>query len=795
MSRSTAAHSVNGKIKPLYLAVALATQAFPALAQESIAPTHTRDWVPAEAVPEALRDKRCAQCDGSYLDPLREEDRSQSPERADIHARTTSSEVRDETVEFTGGVEVSQGYRRLRADRAKFEREHRSGDLEGNIVLREPGLLLEGDSAHIESQSGEASLSNSRFVLHEQHMRGSADLLERDNEGILHVHNGRITYCAPTDNDWAIRASELILDTEEGLATAYHARLEVADIPVFYSPWMQFPIDDRRRTGFLWPDFGSDSKGGLDISVPVYFNLAPNYDLLYAPRYIEERGVSHEATARYMHPLVGKWLVGGAYMADDKRYENDFPDENSHDRWLTMVRQDGLFNDNRLRSRIDYSKASDVNYMKDLDSSSLDSRRQTALLQLGSLDYLGDDWLVNLEAQQFQSLADDISNDYKKLPQLTVNYRPDGTPFEFDPILLAQYSNFDSNDDRVTGTRLYSEAGATYPMQWSYGFLRPTAKYRYVAYDLSDNQNFPDDRPEAGAPMVNIDSGLYFDRSTNLAGKGMLQTLEPRLYYLYSEYQDQSDQPDFDSAELTFTYNQLFRETRFSGHDRIDDANQLSVGLSSRFIDEEDGREEFYVSFGQIFYFRDREVRLGRAQPAIDTGGSELAGELGFFPNERFSVRGSAVWDPYNDQMNSSNMIASYLSGDGRIFNVGYNYRRPLTTVNEEQNDTEQVHFSSYLPMGHNWRLFGAINYSLEANTSVEDMFGVEYDSCCWRVRLLYLRYYDNESTQVTDFNDPQLEREKSIQFQFILKGMGGFGSRASGLMRDMIRGFVDSEY
>ncbi|MFV8819729.1 LPS-assembly protein LptD [Haliea sp. E17] len=784
-------------MKTLCLAVTLATQSLPGLAQDSNPDTGaaTRDWASTGDVPEALRDARCIKCGGTYLDPLRNEDRSKSPERSDIDARSTSSEIREGTAEFTGGVEVTQGYRRLSADRATLDRDQRSGDMEGNIVLREPGLLLQGDSAHIESESGEASLTNSQFVLHAQHMRGTADLLERDSEGILHVHNGRITYCAPEDNDWMIRASELELDTEEGLATAYHARIEVADIPVFYSPWLQFPMDDRRRTGFLWPDFGSDTKGGVDISVPVYFNLAPNYDLLYAPRYIEERGFSHEATARYLHPLVGSWEVGGAWISDDKSYADDFPDD-SHDRWLMLVRQKGLFADNRLRSTIDYSKASDVNYMKDLDSSSLDSRRRTALLQLGSLDYLGDRWLVNLEAQQFQSLADDISNDYKKLPQLSANYRPDGTPFEFSPIVFAQYSNFDSDDNRVTGARLYSEAGAAYPMQWSYGFLRPTAKYRYVTYDLNDHASFPDNNPDTGSPMASVDGGLFFDRMTTLVGKNMLQTVEPRLYYLYSGYEEQTDQPDFDSAELTFTYNQLFRETRFSGHDRIDDANQLSVGLTSRFIDAEDGREEFYASIGQIFYFRDREVRLGRAQPPLDNGDSELAGEIGFFPMENFSIRGSAVWDPYSDQMNSSNVIASYTPGGNTIVNVGYNYRRPLTTINENQNDTEQAHFSTYLPLSRNWRVFGAINYSMEANTSVEDMFGVEYDSCCWKVRLLHLRYYDNDTTgPLTDFNDPQLEREKSIQIQIVLKGMGGFGNRASSLMRDMIRGFVDSEY
>ena len=295
--------------------------------------------------------------------------------------------------------------------------------------------------------------------------------------------------------------------------------------------------------------------------------------------------------------------------------------------------------------------------------------------------------------------------------------------------------------------------------------------------------------------MLNLDGGLYFDRETRLFGNQMLQTLEPRLYYLYSEFQEQSGQPDFDSAELTFTYNQLFRETRFSGRDRIDDSDQLSVGITTRFIDEADGREEFNASIGQIFYFQDREVRLNANDPPLTTGGSEVAGELTFFPNERLSLRTSAVWDPYSDKMNSGNFFTSYQRDDGSIYNVGYTYRRPLTTVVTTQPPTEEAHFSFYMPAGLNWRLFAAVNYSIEAGESVEDMFGVEYDTCCWKVRLLHLRYFDNASGENPDFDDPLLEREDSTQVQIVLKGMGGFGSRASSIMKDMIRGFTDSEY
>ena len=751
------------------------------------------DWQPLDAVPAELQTRRCINCKGRYVDPLAGVDDSSSPEEADIDAITNRSEMRGNEVILSGGVEAVQGYRHLSADNALIDRDKSSALLTGNVTLREPGILLKGSSAEIYSRTGEANVENGEFLFHDRHIRGTADLMDRDSEGLIHVHDGSFTYCAPQSNEWFIEATDMDLDLDEGLGVARDAKLRVAGVPVFYTPWLQFPLDDRRRTGLLWPDIGNDSTGGLDIAAPIYFNLAPNYDAIYAPRYIEERGLNHELKFRYLNPLVGMWTVGGAYMGNDDKYEDQAPEQRSHDRWLGVVKQNGLF-EQRWRSRIDYSKASDVDYFKDLETSSLDSQRRTALLQLGALDYLGDNWLMNLEVQKFQSLADDISDDYQKMPQFTGQYRGKGTPFELEPLFLAQYSNFDTDeDDRVTGQRTYAEGGMAYPMLWSYGSLKPTVKYRQLNYDLSDGDFFTDDSPSTGSALASLDGGLIFERSTSIGEKGLLQTLEPRVYYLYSEYEEQVDQPDFDSAELTFTYNQLFRETRFSGRDRLDDANQVSLGVTTSFIDDTSGKSLFSASLGQIFYLRDRKVRLLPLDEPLDESSSEIAGEVSFVPSENITMRTSLVYDPHTERMNSGHFTASYAPDNGSVFNLGYAYRRPLTTI-INQPVTEEAHISAYFPLDNNWRIFAAMNYSMEANTSVEDMAGLEYDTCCWKVRLLHLRYYDNVTGAIPDFDNPDLERENSTQVQIVLKGMGGFGNRITGIMEDMIRGFKDSE-
>ena len=745
------------------------------------------DWLPFDQVAEELRDRRCRLCGGRYEDPQKDMAR-QNPDTAPIEATAEHTEMEGSEVFLSGGVKVVQGYRELSSDAATIDREIRSGILEGNIMVREPGVLLRGDRGEFYSATGEAQLENSRFVLHDYHLRGEARLLSRDANELIHVSDGGITFCAPGDSHWLLQTGSLELDLERGVGTARNAVLRAGDYPVLYLPWMSFPIDDRRRSGLLFPAVGQDSRGGLDVSVPIYLNLAPNYDLLYSPRYIGQRGLNHELQARYLDPFNGAWTVGGSYIGSDNQYADDFPEEDDS-RWLASVRHQGVYA-GRWRSQINYTNVSDIDLIRDLETSSLQSRRDANLLQLGQVDYLGDDWLVTLQAQQFKPLAEDIREDYKKLPQITAQYRGVSEPFALNPIALVQYSNFDiNNEDRVVGQRLYAEAGATYPMNWQYGFLRSTAKYRVLQYSLDRQSELLDDEPGAQSALASVDGGLYFERSTRFANRRMVQTLEPRAFYLYSQYDEQTDQPDFDSAELTFNYNQLFRDTRFSGRDRLDDAHQLAIGVTTRFLDEDTGEERFNASIGQIVYFNNRRVRLNASDPELDRSNSELAGELNFYPNDRMTVRTNLQYDPSTRKMNSGNFLASYTRDDDSVFNFGYTFRRPVTLVGD-QPTTDQVHLSTYYPINDNWRAFVAWNYSLEANRSVEDMIGIEYDSCCWQVRLLHLRYFDTVRDLNPDFDSPDLDREYATQVQFVLKGLGGFGDEVEQLMGDMIRGF-----
>ena len=753
------------------------------LSSETIAAS--LDWRPLALVPRPQQDRRCRQCEGTFVDPLANKPNT-DPLTTDIEIDSATSNVTETELIFEGNVTVAQGSRSMRADRVTFDRASQVGNAYGNITLREPGLVMIGDTAVYDSQNDQADIHNARFALHNQHLSGAAGQLTRQANGDIAVQKGAVTFCAPDDPAWMLKSSEIELEPDEGIGTAYGATLEIADVPVFYMPWVQFPIDDRRKTGLLFPDIGTDTRGGVDITVPIYMNLAPNYDATYAPRVIAERGVIHQLSGRWLSEYTGYWQVATEYISKDDKYKDEHPELDS-ERWLLGVQQQGYFSQ-KWRTTVDYGKVSDPEYIRDLDNNTLSAQRQTALLQLGQVDYLGDDWVLNIQAQQFQSLADDIRNDYKKLPQITAAWRGEASWAGVQPIGLVQYSNFDTDGTKVTGQRLYAEAGLTYPMSWIYGFLRPTVKYRQVNYELDEARLYPDTSPSAGSAVASVDGGLIFERGVSWGGESMTQTLEPRIFYVYSEYDEQTDQPDFDSAELTFSYNQLFRDTRFSGHDRLDDANQVALGLTTRFFADSDGRERISASLGQIFYFRDRQVRLNARDPELTEDYSATAAEFNWSPTSQWDVRSSLLYDANDNKFDAASAQVSYTPGDGSVFNLGYTLREPPpSSLNRPV--TEQANVSAYYPIDDNWSVFGALEYSLEASQAVEDMVGFEYDDCCWQFRLLYMRYIDTAGS-IPDLTDPNLARENAIQFQFLLKGMGGFGGRVENLLNDMIRGF-----
>ena len=742
------------------------------------------NWVPLALVKTEDRDERCLKCRGRYEDPLADADRSTPPNQSDLEVSAGDSDITDDTLYFSDDVTVSQGYRTLKAQEVIIDRVEQTVSAEGPIEVREPGIVMYGDRITYDSLSERASLSDAEFVMYEEQLYGIAERVTRDANGSLEIEDGQLTFCAPTDPSWLVTAETLRVDPTTNTGEAWGARIDIKGVPVAYLPWVQFPLNDRRKTGLLFPDISSDTRGGLDITAPIYLNLAPNYDATYSPRLIQDRGLVHQLNTRFLGKRTGFWDVSGTYLRDDDLDASD----SDNNRWLVNVQQSSDPSA-RLRTSIDFTKVSDNEYLRDLENNTLSAQRQTALLQRARVDWLADSWLFGLEAQQFQSIAEDLTDNYRRLPQISAVWRGDAKIGPLEPLLKLQAANFDTELEKVKGQRVYQEVGVTLPLTRDYGFLNSSLMHRSIQYRLKAPDNNQTRSESVSSWLGRIEGGLEFERSTELFGLPFTQTLEPHFQYLYAGYDDHAGIPDFDSAELTFSYRQLFRNTRFSGYDRLADANQLSVGLTSRLIDTATGKERVSASFGQVINFRDQRVRLKESDAALTDEGSALAFALNVRTSERWSIHSNLLFDSYEEKLDAANFRVGFRPSKDAIINLGYTLREPPASF-AARPVTEQINTSAYMPINDNWSAFGAVRYSLEIGSSVEDMIGVEYDGCCWRVRLIYMSYLDALRDVDVFIPEPELTRDRAFQFQFVLKGLGGFGNRVDNLMQDMIRGF-----
>ncbi|HET8709806.1 MAG TPA: LPS assembly protein LptD, partial [Spongiibacteraceae bacterium] len=372
--------------------------------------------------------------------------------------------------------------------------------------------------------------------------------------------------------------------------------------------------------------------------------------------------------------------------------------------------------------------------------------------------------------------------------------------FTFDYNLVTELTRFDHDNPNstsalgspwVVGNRFYLEPGISFPMRWTASFVNPELRMRYVGYDLTRPDAAPGPtHPQAAAPEAIIDSGLLFERDASMFGSPYLQTLEPRLYYLYSPYQKQIDQPLFDTSRLTFDYQQLFQPRRLVGHDRLEDFNQLAVGITSRMIDSESGAELGHASVGQIFYFSNRRVDASYAESIDDQANSAIAGQVALQPTESVWASSNILWDQSNNQVQQGNASIHYDAPDGSIFNIAYRYNQSDSTVSTLSKGLRQADISGAIPLNQRWRLLARFNYDLALHTPLEDLIGIEYEDCCWVTRIAYQRAA--LANRFNTLGEPVLQRDRTLVVEFQLKGLGGLGQKMNTLLQESIWGYRD---
>ncbi len=833
-----------------------------ALASRSADYSHL-DWVPRDQLTPAQLAETGPYCAGTYVEPDRPgkfDTTPMSEAPTYVSAKATRYEQEQEIATLAGDVVLRQGSIQVEADEASLHQLENRGELTGNVRFRDRDALLVGDRAEIFLDSGEAKVENAEYVVHSGKVRGSAQYAKREETAIIRLKDGTYTSCEPGENSWHLKGNNVTLNPATGFGSATNVTLRVKDIPVFYTPYIHFPIDDRRQSGFLAPSIGSSSDNGFSLQTPYYFNLAPNFDATLYPHLMTDRGLLMEGEFRYL-TRSSEGQFGAAYLDDsndDRKLQSEYEDQ----RWMySWQNRTGL--DSRWLAEVDYTDISDPYYFQDLDTN-LDINQPDFLDQRGTLTYRGDTYTARLNVHAYERATVTDITPYERLPQLTLDgrlpFQPGGLNFAYKTEFVSfqrslRTGNFvDKNGgpinpdntvgtpwydtrlrglNRAEGERIHLEPGVSLPLNWSWGFIKPSLKYAYTQYDLDLDARGRDPEfdgvtdfkrsPDRSVPILSVDSGLYFDRDTQWFGKDYRQTLEPRLFYLYVPEEDQDDIPIFDTGESSFSYSSLWRENRFSGKDRIGDANQVSLGVTSRWV-EPNGFERQRFSIGQAFYFEDRKVTMpdspGRTpldqRSDYTSDVSPYALEYMYRYNNDWRFTSTFNWDPDSRSTRSGSAMWHYQPEEnpGKIINLGYRYRNDTMRFDQSRGEwtygsdfgtpgtpeyikdyykINQHDFSVIWPVVPQWSVIARWQHDYSRSRTLEAFGGFEYDSCCWKLRLINRYWVDYDETSLNpDRND---EPDRGIFLQIVLKGLGGVvGNATETFLDEGIQGYRERE-
>ena len=697
-----------------------------------------------------------------------------NPEQLDISANSIQSIANGLSL-FENNVLIEKHGFRLTTDKLTYDKNTSKISLPHATHIENEKLIIDSEKGEMNSNTDNSTFSNVRFVIQSSHMQGSSPeikLLGKDSTLLSQVN---FSSCEPGKESWIFSANDLKLDHIDESGTARHVVIRVKDVPIFYLPYISFPLGDRRRSGVLTPELKfSSSRNGNEFSLPYYWNIAPNQDAIITPAYLEKRGILLKTNYRYL-TTDSNGELDIEYLDDDKI--------TGEERYLSKLIHHTELTDH-LDFNINATAASDSHYLDDfgqsLELSSISHLQQSAYFQ-----YHRGNWRSKLLEQNYQTTDDTIaleSRPYRRRPQLTVSGTESLTNNGLKFQLTSEWVNFthqDSTKEQGYRTDLYPKL--SWPNQGSYWFFTPTVGHRFTAYDVTDTSGTGaeldlDDRSLA---IIQMDSGLFFERQFS---DTITQTLEPRLYYLNVPSADQSLIPLFDSSEPDFSFAQMFRDNRFNGADRVADANQLTTAITTRLLDDNNGNERFSASIGQIHYFDDREVSIKRNYNNSDiqtASSSDIAAEF-VIRDENWSYRLSALQNTENNKVDKGNFLYHYQSDNRHIFNLGYRFRRDLNPADSVDDEIDQSDLSFKWPLSDHWSMLARWNYSLKDKRDLENIAGFEYNTCCWAFRVIGRGHLTQDENNEDVF-------DRSVIFTLILKGFGSTGKANQELERAIL--------
>ena len=682
----------------------------------------------------------------------------------------------DRNIVATGNVTLRQRGASIRADRVDYSVEEQIAVATGAVRLERAGdaatgprlrYNLDRDTGEMDSPVFEFPKTPERRVA----SRGQAAMAILEPEQKSRLVRAEYTSCPVPRDDWFIRVRELEIDSALNVGHAYNTTVYFLGLPILYSPYLNFPLDNKRKTGFLAPTLGTSGKSGFEIALPYYWNIAENRDATITPKLFSKRGLQLGAEGRYLErsfsgQVDAEWLPNDR-IADMDRY------------FLGIKHAQHLWGG--WHAAINAQKVSDDNYFRDL-STKIAATSQTALPRDAMVFYEDDIWSLSARALAYQTLQDPLQPvpiPYRIVPRLAVsgvqqNFRG------FDWTLFSEVSNF-SHPTLVNGQRAIIYPSLAWAFRRPWGYFVPRFGYHATRYNLGDNAQGFEDASRA-LPVTSVDAGLYFDRDTTLFGRGFQQTLEPRVYYLNVPYRDQTKLPNFNTVERDFNFSQIFTENRFVGGDRIGDANQITIALTSRLIESETGLQRFQAGLGQVYYFKPPRVTLGAA--ATDSKYSDIVA----FASSQLSASVSADVDiqytPTLARSQKVTLAGHYTPEPGSIVNAAYRFTRAdPNSPGAARSGIEQVDLSSQWPITRNISGLARWNWSLQDRKLIEGLAGFEYNAGCWQLRAVAHRFITATQQYSTSF-----------QIQLELSGLSRIGINPLETIRQNIAGYRRSD-
>jgi len=820
-------------------------------AQASPTPAQALGWVHDPEV----------KCGGYYLDPPFVANLNPHTHLVEIASNQTLFSQRSTSI-LEGKVTISRYGQEIIANKAYLYRDPISGrlnsaDLLGNVNLREPYHLMIAKKAHLDFHTHakllndilyrtaiySRPLSNFDTIPAEELKKshkitaltawGEASEFSQSEPSIDELYHASYSTCSPEHPSWWVQAKHIVLNKASGRGYATHARILVKGVPIFYTPYINFPIDGRRKTGFLWPRLGSSNKAGIFFEAPFYWNMATNHDMTLTPSYLSKRGFNIKDTYRYLTTSSDGKLVL-SILPNDRAF-SDF-----------QIAQQGTFQSstnpftqaelNRLLSAgttrhavyfrdhtqwnehwsgdIDFSHVSDDYYLQDFGTS-LNEITQNQLLQEGDVYYKGKNWHLIGRLQAYQTLHPLNENNqifqsqYQRLPQLVLEGDYPEQKWGMEYFITNELTRFDIHNtpgnatSMPVGQRLYTQPGVSLPLYWPYFYVVPRLQLNMTQYQLRNTQTTDNQHSfQRVLPIVDIASGLAFVRDIKWFHQDYQQTLEPQIYYTYVPFRSQQSLPIFDTTVNTLTYDQLFTYNRFSGIDRIGDANQLSLGLMTRFIDDVSSIQRVRLGVGEIMYFKNRQVTLcdnsgttdcltNSANPNNPANGdnfrrfSPLSGVLDYSVSANWRLLATAIWNPQTKTIDNQAIGLHYQPDGKHIINVGYNFARDQL-VDIPSNNLKNTDFSFSWPLAYDISAVGRWSQDWNKEHFQSLLYGLQYDACCYAVRLVGGRIF----TGITANNPNTYRYNTEFYIQVALKGLGNVGSGNPNALLSTVSGY-----